>query len=96
MKKGKLLSTIKLHCFFVWVAALVLSLACGYYVNQQSVKAEQLKAFYTAELTASRVEAQLRRYFEVGDFLKRLWNQAMKSAVRIMSRGLSAYRIILR
>ena len=71
MKKGKLLSTIKLHCFFVWVAALVLSLACGYYVNQQSVKAEQLKAFYTAELTASRVEAQLRRYFEVGDFLKK-------------------------
>lgn len=71
MKNGKLLSTIKLHCFFVWVAALVLSLACGYYVNQQSVKAEQLKAFYTAELTASRVEAQLRRYFEVGDFLKK-------------------------
>lgn len=71
MKKGKLLSTIKLHCFFVWVAALVLSLACGYYVNQQSVKAEQLKAFYTAELTASRVESQLRRYFEVGDFLKK-------------------------
>lgn len=71
MKKGKLLSTIKLHCFFVWVAALVLSLACGYYVNQQSVKAEQLKAFYTAELTASRVEAQLRRYFEVGDFFKK-------------------------
>lgn len=71
MKKGKLLSTIKLHCFFVWVAALVLSLACGYYVNQQSVKAEQLKAFYTAELTASRVEAQLRKYFDVGDFLKK-------------------------
>lgn len=71
MKKGKLLSTIKLHCFFVWVAALVLSLACGYYVNQQSVKEAQLKAFYTAELTASRVEAQLRRYFEVGDFFKK-------------------------
>ncbi|WP_293736179.1 ATP-binding protein [uncultured Phascolarctobacterium sp.] len=71
MKNGKLLSTIKLHCFFVWVAALSLSLACGYYVNQQSVKAEQLKAFYAAELTASRVEAQLRRYFEVGDFLKK-------------------------
>lgn len=71
MKKGKLLSTIKLHCFFVWVTALVLSLALGYYVNQQAVKAEQLKAFYTAELTASRVEAQLRRYFEVGDFLKK-------------------------
>lgn len=71
MKNGKLLSTIKLHCFFVWVAALLLSLACGYYVNQQSVKAEQLKAFYMAELTASRVEAQLRRYFEVGDFFKK-------------------------
>ena len=71
MKKEKLLSTIKLHCFFVWVAALSLSLACGYYVNQQSVKAEQLKAFYTAELTASRVEVQLRRYFEVGDFFKK-------------------------
>ena len=71
MKNGKLLSTIKLHCFFVWVAVLLLSLACGYYVNQQSVKAEQLKAFYMAELTASRVEAQLRRYFEVGDFFKK-------------------------
>ncbi|WP_297999719.1 ATP-binding protein [uncultured Phascolarctobacterium sp.] len=71
MKNGKLLSTIKLHCFFVWVAALSLSLACGYYVNQQSVKAEQLKAFYAAELTASRVEAQLRKYFDVGDFLKK-------------------------
>lgn len=71
MKKGKHLSTIKLHCFFVWVTALLLSLALGYYVNQQAVKAEQLKAFYTAELTASRVEAQLRRYFEVGDFLKK-------------------------
>lgn len=71
MKNGKLLSTIKLHCFFVWVAALSLSLACGYYVNQQSVKAEQLKAFYVAGLTASRVEVQLRRYFEVGDFFKK-------------------------
>lgn len=70
MKKEKLLSTIKLHCLFVWLTAFLLSLALGYYVNQQSVKAEQLKAFYTAELTASRVEAQLRRYFEVGDFLK--------------------------
>ena len=71
MKKEKLLSTIKLHCLFVWLTAFLLSLALGYYVNQQSVKAEQLKAFYTAELTASRVEAQLRRYFEVGDFLKK-------------------------
>lgn len=71
MKKGKHLSTIKLHCLFVWLTAFLLSLALGYYVNQQSVKAEQLKAFYTAELTASRVEAQLRRYFEVGDFLKK-------------------------
>lgn len=71
MKNAKLLSTIKLHCFFVWVTALLVSLACGYYVNQQSVKAEQLKAFYTAELTASRIDVQLRRYFVVGDFLKK-------------------------
>lgn len=71
MKKEKLLSTIKLHCLFVWLTAFLLSLALGYYVNQQSVKAEQLKAFYTAELTASRVEVQLRRYFAVGDFLKK-------------------------
>ena len=71
MKKGKLLSTIKLHCLFVWLTAFLLSLACGYYVNQQALKEAQLKAFYTAELTASRVEVQLRRYFEVGDFLKK-------------------------
>ena len=71
MKKGKLLSTIKLHCLFVWLTAFLLSLACGYYVNQQAVKEAQLKAFYTAELTASRVEVQLRKYFDVGDFLKK-------------------------
>lgn len=71
MKKGKHLSTIKLHCLFVWLTAFLLSLACGYYVNQQAVKEAQLKAFYTAELTASRVEVQLRKYFDVGDFLKK-------------------------
>lgn len=71
MKKGKHLSTIKLHCLFVWLTAFLLSLALGYYVNQQAVKEAQLKAFYTAELTASRVEVQLRKYFEVGDFLKK-------------------------
>ena len=71
MKKGKLLSTIKLHCLFVWLTAFLLSLALGYYVNQQAVKEAQLKAFYTAELTASRVEVQLRKYFNVGDFLKK-------------------------
>ena len=71
MKKGKHLSTIKLHCLFVWLTAFLLSLACGYYVNQQAVKEAQLKAFYTAELTASRVEVQLRKYFNVGDFLKK-------------------------
>lgn len=71
MKKGKHLSTIKLHCLFVWLTAFLLSLALGYYVNQQALKEAQLKAFYTAELTASRVEVQLRRYFEVGDFLKK-------------------------
>ena len=71
MKKGKHLFTIKLHCLFVWLTAFLLSLACGYYVNQQAVKEAQLKAFYTAELTASRVEVQLRKYFDVGDFLKK-------------------------
>ena len=71
MKKGKHLSTIKLHCLFVWLTAFLLSLACGYYVNQQAVKEAQLKAFYTAELTASRVEVQLHKYVDVGDFLKK-------------------------
>ena len=70
MKKELIPPIIKVHCIAVWIAAFLFSLACGYYVNKNIEKEEQLKAFYTAELVTSRVEAQLRKYLEVSDFLK--------------------------
>lgn len=70
MKKTSVPDTIKIRCVCVWIASFLLALACSYYVNQNIEKEAKLRAYYTAELTTSRVEAQLRKYLEVSDFLK--------------------------
>lgn len=70
MKNDLIPPIIKIHCIAVWIGVFVLSLIIGWCINQQTEKQEKLKAYYTAELTASRVEAQLRKYLEVSDFLK--------------------------
>ena len=70
MKKEVIPQDIRIHCIMVWIAAFLVFLLFGWYVNQQAEKEEKLKAYYTAELTASRVDAQLRKYLEVSDLLK--------------------------
>ena len=70
MKKEFIPPSIKIDCISVWIVVFLLSLSIGYYINQQAEQAERLKAYYTAELTASRVEAQVRKYLEISDFLK--------------------------
>lgn len=72
LKKFGVSKNILIHCLGVWVLALAVAMACGYYFNQNTKKEEQLKAAYTAELTANRVQAQLNRYLEVSDFLKNI------------------------
>ena len=70
MKKMSVSQTIKIHCFFVCLITFLLALACGYYFMQNAEKEAKLKASYTAELSISRVQAQLNKYLEVSDFLK--------------------------
>ncbi len=64
--------SIKVRCAVVWLVTFFLVLAFGYYLNQNTEKEAKLKAGYTAELTANRVEAQLHKYLEVSDFLKNI------------------------
>ena len=70
MKKELIPPGIKINCIMVWIVSFLAFLALGWYINEQAEKEEKLKAYYTAELTASRVEAQVRKYLEVSDFLK--------------------------
>ena len=70
MKRELIPQDIKIHCIMVWIVSFLVFLFLGWYVNEQIEKEEKLKAYYTAELTASRVDAQLRKYLEVSDLLK--------------------------
>ena len=72
MKKVSVPRTIKIYCLGVWLASFLLALSCGYYLIKNAEKEEQLKAAYTAEISASRVQAQLNKYVEVSDFLKNI------------------------
>ena len=70
MKKELIPPSIKINCIMVWIVSFLVFLALGWYINEQAEKEEKLKAYYTAELTASRVDAQLRKYLEVSDLLR--------------------------
>lgn len=70
MKKELIPAGIKINCIMVWIVSFLVFLALGWYINEQAEKEEKLKAYYTAELTASRVDAQLRKYLEVSDLLR--------------------------
>ena len=70
MKKELIPPSIKINCIMVWIVSFIVFLAVGWYINEQAEKEEKLKAYYTAELTASRVDAQLRKYLEVSDLLR--------------------------
>lgn len=70
MKKELIPPSIKINCIMVWIVSFLVFLAVGWYINEQAEKEEKLKAYYTAELTASRVDAQLRKYLEVSDLLR--------------------------
>lgn len=72
MKKVSIPQTIKIYCVAVWLLSFLLALGCGYYLIKNAEKEEQLKAAYTAEISARRVEAQLNKYLEVSDLLKNI------------------------
>lgn len=72
MKKVSVPRTIKIYCLGVWLLSFLVALSCGYYLIKNAEKEEQLKAAYTAEISASRVQAQLTKYVEVSDLLKNI------------------------
>lgn len=63
---------IKIQTGIVFLLTFALVVTITWFINQNQVKREKLKAAYTAESTVSRVESQLSRYLAESDMIKRI------------------------
>lgn len=63
---------IKIQTGIVFLLTFALVVTITWFINQNQVKREKLKAAYTAESTVSRVESQLNRYLAESDMIKRI------------------------
>lgn len=63
---------IKIQTGIVFLLTFALVVTITWFINQNQVKREKLKAAYTAESTVSRVESQLSRYLAESDMIKRV------------------------
>lgn len=62
----------KKRTVFVFILAFTVMICCVFLLNQNQEKAERLKAVYTAESTVGRLEAQLNKYLEQSNLIKKL------------------------